>query len=40
MKTNAAILYKPGTPFCIEELTISNIKPGQVLVEYGINFSS
>lgn len=33
MKTNAAILYKPGMPLRIEELTIPNLKSGQVLVE-------
>jgi len=32
MKTSAAILYEPGMPLRIEELTVPNLKPGQVLV--------
>ena len=33
MKTKAAVLYEPGKPLRIEELTIPTLKPGQVLVE-------
>jgi S-(hydroxymethyl)glutathione dehydrogenase/alcohol dehydrogenase len=33
MKTRAAILYEPGRPLQIEELTVPTLKPGQVLVE-------
>lgn len=33
MKTIAAVLYETGMPLRIEELTIPDLKPGQVLVE-------
>jgi len=33
MKTRAAVLYEPGRPLRIEELTIPSLQPGQVLVQ-------
>ena len=37
MKTKAAVLYELNKPLCIEELTVPELQPGQVLVE--VSFS-